>query len=225
MTTIEDLERRIKERLEMNEEQRRLRQDQLKQTMNHLEERLKRYTITADRLMETVIRSRLEALGRYLPGLRPVEDRCSRHTRVYRSEPDERIPATVTLEMGVTRDGQAQTLTVFSNLQIVPVLFSFDGSDQFIFPVDAIDESRVTAWVDDHIVRFLDTCLRVESTDIYQATNLVVDPVCGMSINKAVASASMEYHGHRYYFCVEACRSRFAEDPERYLTAGKDGGA
>lgn len=219
MAEINELEDRIKERFEMNEEQRRLRQKQLEHTMNHLDERLKRYSATADRLMETVIRPRLEILTRHFPELHRVPERSSRHTCVYSCDRNIRIPANVTLEIAVTRDGQAQTLTVLYNLQILPVLFSFAGSDQLILPMDAIDEGRVASWIDEHIVRFVDTCLRVETADTYQAENLTVDPVCGMSINKAIAPASMEYRGHHYFFCVEACRARFGEDPERYVGA------
>jgi YHS domain-containing protein len=218
MSEIHDLETRIKERLDMNEAQRRLRQSRVEDYMNGLEERMKRYTAMADRLMETVIRPRLEVLARHIPGLLPVEERTGRHVSVYRCERTDRMPATVTLEMGITRDGEVQTLSVFYNLQVIPVLFSFDGSDQLIMPFDMVDEGRITNWVNEHIIRVVDTCLRLETADMYQADNLVTDPVCGMRINKAIAPASMEHEGQRYYFCVEACRARFAEDPDHYLS-------
>src|SRR5262245_9767569 len=45
----------------------------------------------------------------------------------------------------------------------------------------------------------------------------VIDPVCGMTVNPATASASFEYHGQKYYFCNPSCAQRFRADPERYL--------
>ncbi len=46
----------------------------------------------------------------------------------------------------------------------------------------------------------------------------VIDPVCGMTVAPATAPASVEYEGHRYYFCNPSCAQRFRADPHRYLT-------
>jgi YHS domain-containing protein len=64
----------------------------------------------------------------------------------------------------------------------------------------------------------VDDYLRLETAAPYQDQNVVTDPVCGMAVNRAHAPAEMEYKGVTYYFCVEECRARFAEAPERYLS-------
>jgi len=46
-----------------------------------------------------------------------------------------------------------------------------------------------------------------------------VDPVCKMLVLPDSAAAEYEYKGRKYYFCMTACRDRFAADPERYLSA------
>ena len=53
-----------------------------------------------------------------------------------------------------------------------------------------------------------------------------VDPYCGMHLRRSEAAATMEYHGHTYYFCLRDHRDAFARDPERYLSLrrGGDGG-
>jgi Cu+-exporting ATPase len=43
-----------------------------------------------------------------------------------------------------------------------------------------------------------------------------IDPVCGMSVG-ATAERSVEHRGHKYFFCSNGCRDRFAADPEQYL--------
>jgi|GEM_PF-3360103 YHS domain-containing protein len=35
------------------------------------------------------------------------------------------------------------------------------------------------------------------------------------------ATAHLEYLGRTYYFCVEECRKKFADDPQRYLQSVK----
>ena len=46
-----------------------------------------------------------------------------------------------------------------------------------------------------------------------------VDPVCGMSVNLKDATAKAEHEGRTYYFCCSACAHRFAENPEKYVSA------
>ncbi len=44
----------------------------------------------------------------------------------------------------------------------------------------------------------------------------VTDPVCGMTFEPDKAVAKVEYMGTTYYFCTEACRKQFEQDPGRY---------
>lgn len=50
----------------------------------------------------------------------------------------------------------------------------------------------------------------------------VVDPVCGMKIEKDEAQYSHEYKGKTYYFCMEGCKEKFVEDPEKYVKAERE---
>lgn len=46
------------------------------------------------------------------------------------------------------------------------------------------------------------------------------DPVCGMTVDIASASAAgltSEHEGQPYYFCGRGCKLEFADDPDRYL--------
>jgi len=44
-----------------------------------------------------------------------------------------------------------------------------------------------------------------------------VDPVCGMSVNRATAKHRFSYKGENYFFCSARCRERFEAEPEKYL--------
>ena len=52
-----------------------------------------------------------------------------------------------------------------------------------------------------------------------KAEDQAVDPVCGMTVVKAMAKATYEYKGTTYYFCNTGCKEAFAKDPEKYLKA------
>lgn len=46
---------------------------------------------------------------------------------------------------------------------------------------------------------------------------MVVDPACGMAIEKKKAFASSSHKGAIYYFCSEKCKQEFVKDPETIL--------
>lgn len=57
------------------------------------------------------------------------------------------------------------------------------------------------------------------------ASGLVVDPVCGMTIDPADAAGHVEHGGTTYYFCHGSCLERFRAAPEQFLgqRSGPDG--
>jgi len=42
------------------------------------------------------------------------------------------------------------------------------------------------------------------------------DPVCGMKVRKKEAVTST-VKGKKYFFCSEACKDKFEQEPEKYL--------
>src|SRR5690348_2783768 len=44
----------------------------------------------------------------------------------------------------------------------------------------------------------------------------VTDPVCSMSVHPRDKTPHVEYRGHDYYFCSEACRQKFLAEPDTY---------
>ena len=50
-----------------------------------------------------------------------------------------------------------------------------------------------------------------------KSTNLLLDPVCGMSVSPDNAAGTYEYQGERYYFCSASCLGKFKEHPSHYV--------
>ncbi|TKJ45367.1 YHS domain-containing protein [Candidatus Aerophobetes bacterium Ae_b3b] len=47
----------------------------------------------------------------------------------------------------------------------------------------------------------------------------VKDPVCGMKISEKTAAATSEYMDKTFYFCAQACKNKFDDDPLKYIKA------
>ena len=45
----------------------------------------------------------------------------------------------------------------------------------------------------------------------------MVDPVCGMNVERETAAAAWEHDGTTYLFCSIGCMERFRGDPERFI--------
>jgi Cu+-exporting ATPase len=48
-------------------------------------------------------------------------------------------------------------------------------------------------------------------------TATVKDPVCGMRVDPATATAGTVHEGQTYYFCSLACRDQFVANPKAYI--------
>ncbi|MBE3098377.1 MAG: heavy metal translocating P-type ATPase [Planctomycetes bacterium] len=50
---------------------------------------------------------------------------------------------------------------------------------------------------------------------------VLTDPICGMTVDRADCAGSLEHKGRTYYFCSEHCLEKFRGDPEKYLASEK----
>ena len=46
---------------------------------------------------------------------------------------------------------------------------------------------------------------------------IVKDPVCGMDVDAATSSLSLDHEGETYWFCGKGCLLEFKDDPDTYL--------
>jgi YHS domain-containing protein len=219
MDDLNSLDQRIRDQLAKSEDRARSRQNHTERRMQEWQARLDHYTDVADRLMQTVIRPRGDRLKAHFPNASVPQERNTRHTCVVQFAHTVQYPASVTLELGITRNGEGTTLVVEYKLTILPKLFHFKDGDQLCVPVEAVDDGKIARWVEDKIVGFVETYLRLESAEQYQAENTAIDPVCGMQVSKARPGATLEVGGQTFYFCLDECRAKFAAAPDRYIAS------
>lgn len=51
----------------------------------------------------------------------------------------------------------------------------------------------------------------------FEGDTMVKDPVCGMTIDEKTAKGQSEYKGQTYYFCATICKTKFDQDPAKYV--------
>ncbi len=218
MNELPDLERQIRERLAAADARRDSKRHEMASTMAELHRRTTRFNEQAVRLVDSVLRPRVETLMKLFPhvGLLPPTPAHPYQVVCSLMHADS-FPATATLTLAVGSDHELENIVTSYALEILPVFFEFERTDQRTFPLENLDDGAVAAWFDGKLLRFIDTCLRVSDVEQYQQDNIVVDPVCGMHMKKDLAAAQMEFGGKTFYFCVEECQKKFAAEPGRYL--------
>ena len=50
----------------------------------------------------------------------------------------------------------------------------------------------------------------------------MIDPICGMDVEPASATAKYQHKGQMYYFCSAHCLERFKSDPTKFLQTSRD---
>jgi YHS domain-containing protein len=218
MADLEQFSRAIESRLAQTRREPDWEVAEVARFMAQFEPRRRAFEEIAPRLVQTIIRPRIEALASYFPNAALDAskrlDRCACWFGYC-----ERFPAETKVEIAVEHDERIESLVLHYQLSIIPVFIKFDADDKLTVPLasDGPDQSAIAAWVEARLLGFLDTYLRLDrGTDDFEDL-AAVDPVCGMRIRCSAAGAKMDYRGHPYYFCTDECRRRFAEEPLRYV--------
>ena len=71
--------------------------------------------------------------------------------------------------MGLTRDGDARTVIVQYDLEILPIFHAFNAHAHLDMPLDEVDQLRVALWAEEQILTFVDSYLQLETVKPYQA--------------------------------------------------------
>ena len=106
-------------------------------------------------------------------------------------------------------DRDAKNVAVEYDLQIVPVLTHFESHAAFTTPIDQPDLDGLGRWLDDRIVGFVETFMKLHENEHYTKDQYVEDPVAGVRFPKFAAGATLEKGGQTYYFIDEKTKAEF----------------
>ena len=220
MSELQYLGQEIQQRLGSAEEKGRLLQSELQTKMADLEKRYAKFEELAIEIMTDVIDPRMDRLVSFFDNAKLLDrDDAGKFFCIGQFDHSARFPASVELTLSIAHDTEIKTLLLVYDLGILPVFFKFEAHDQAVFPLDDLDQKQVAEWVDEKILLFVDTYLRLEETEQYQQSSLVTDPVCGMRFRKSIASAEMKHAGHTFFFCSQICHEKFMADSQRFIAS------
>jgi len=174
-----------------------------------------RFEQLAHHLNEEIVKPRLEMVASYLKNACMQEESSHRSTCWF--EFCQRFPTFAQLEFAIEHDVRFDKLIVQIRTRMMPVFVPFNEQDNLLLPLDAVDDEEVADWVEERLLEFLDTYLRIDAGGEDFTEEPVTDPVCGMQIDRLTAAASDSFCGHPYFFCGKECHTKFQEAPEQYV--------
>jgi YHS domain-containing protein len=225
MSADRSFQERVEEIVTTAERERESRRQALSSEMTERDTLAEAFGRAAARVQEELVQPRVAAVARHFDNAHVEELRTPAgvHSRCTFKRTDQ-YPASVALTVGVLRDPDRAVASVFCRVEIVPELGEFEKGTYNDVAVDALErgaaDGEVAGFLDDALLRFLASYLRLEVSPLYQKVATTRDPVCGMTITAADAGASVDHSRHRYYFCSTTCRDKFVASPDAYLRDG-----
>ncbi len=53
---------------------------------------------------------------------------------------------------------------------------------------------------------------------------MAIDPICKMEVDEKNAKHTSDYKGKKYYFCAASCKTKFDQQPDKYISERPKGG-
>lgn len=182
--------------------------------MNEIGERRRSFEEKATSLLDHVIQPRLTTVAGLFPNA-SCEDEESAFTRSCHFQWSSRFPTLASIAFSVEHDVRIEQLRIHSRAWMMPRFTPLVEQDHLRSPLKRVEEAKVSDWVEERLLEFIDTYLRLDCRR-QDVTDVATDPVCGMKLSVAEADAMSSYYGHPYYFCSEGCLKLFEKDPAQY---------
>ena len=179
--------------------------------------RRQRFAEVAQRLNRTIIRPRLETVASYFANSSAHQEPPTENRSSCSFEFCQRFPAVTQIEFAVEHDVSFERVIIHTQIRMMPMFLRFNEQDKLSLPLDSVPDRRVADWVEERLLEFLDTYLRIDGGGEPLGEDSVTDPVCGMRIIRSTAAAREFYDGHPYFFCSYECNAKFVEHPTKYV--------
>ncbi|HET6574377.1 MAG TPA: hypothetical protein VFG68_12290 [Fimbriiglobus sp.] len=208
MSNSNDLAARIDGVINATKDKMRSEQQELLQEYAERQKRLERYTAALPRLLE-VAKPRLELLAKRLGDKAEVSPDVSGTTRSARFAVKSPL-ARIKMTFSAFPDRDARNMAVEYDLSILPVLMRFESHAEFSTPIDDPDLDGLGKWLDDRLVGFVETFMKLHENEYYTRDQYVEDPVIKVRFPKFAAGATLEHKGQTYYFVDDRTKGEFA---------------
>ena len=213
--SLTDLEKRIDAVVARRQAQAAIDHERVMREMSEFQREKELFDARSKVLFESVIEPLLRLLSERAQA--SGYQRCpGRVEGTVKCNLDRKVSAHIELTVGIRWHGGTQAWVVI-NPTLLPILLDFPRETTMPFDVASVTDEDVSSFVEDGIVDFLELVERVGLDPRYLKDAMEVDPVCGMSVQRAKAACSADWNGETHWFCVAACRDRFLAEPQRYV--------
>lgn len=212
MPNVEELLSRIDKEFAAVEERIKANQSQQLDAYRGRQERLAQFEQVLGRLPE-VWKPRLEAFAKRFGDRVKVTPSAEPNRRAATYEFQTEL-AHVTLRLSATTDQDVRNLILNYDLNIMPMLMQYERHAELAVPLGAIDEEKITQWLDDRLVEFVQTYASLHENQYYLKDHLVEDPIARVQFPKFAAGATEEKDGKTYYFISDDTRKEFLRKPK-----------
>jgi YHS domain-containing protein len=209
---------RISELIDQRNALTQKKQVQLNAEMEEIEKLEGRFSEHARQILDDVIVPRMQVLQESFSGTSISNPPVGFGSKV-EFNTDRRYNATIECEFKLQLDREREKILVIWRFHLLPILMEFQTDGLLSIGLESSDRVEIESYVEEKIEQAVQTYFRFLDHPQYQKDNLVVDPVCKMSINRMEAGYREEYLGKEYCFCTLKCKEAFAENPERYVGA------
>lgn len=216
MSTNNDLAARIDGVIAATKDKMKSEQQELLQEYAERQQRLEAYTAALPRLL-AVAKPRLELLAKRLGDRAEVTPEVSGTTRSARFVVHSPL-AQIKLMVSAFPDRDVRNMAVAYDLSILPVLMRFESHAEYSTPIEAPDLDGLGKWLDDRLVGFVETFMKLHENEYYTKDQYVEDPVVKVRFPKFAAGATLEHKGQTYYFVDDRTKAEFAR--QQGLAAG-----
>jgi hypothetical protein len=117
--------------------------------------------------------------------------------------------AKISLTFSVAPDQTVNNVVTDCDLRIIPVLWKFESHSELSTPVANFDAARVTKWLDDQIVAFVQLFVEIHESELYERGDSVEDPVAKIKFPKFAAGATLEHGGKTLYFIDDRTKQEY----------------
>jgi hypothetical protein len=135
--------------------------------------------------------------------------------------------ARITLRFMFSHDPEVRNINLEYRLDVVPILMKIDNHSSLDLDLENFDHDEAALWLEDRIVSFIRTLVELNGNQYYLKDHMVEDVIAHVRMPRNVASETVDWNGHKYYFICADTRREFEKqhgcvsDPEPRVGIGQ----
>ena len=117
--------------------------------------------------------------------------------------------ARIILRFAFSHDPDVRNIILEYHLEVVPILMKIDNHSTLELQLENFDQEVAALWLEDRIVSFIRTFVELNENQYYLKDHMVEDTIAKVRMPRSIATESIEWDGHKYYFICADTRREF----------------